>query len=281
MNHGTHLSDLRLDQLLAGELDPPAEAALRAHLVACVPCTHRHGALMAGATQIRSDPRFAALAPAIRARLAGVDVDVGAGRPYARRPASSRAWATAAFAACAVAVAVIALVRRPDAGVAAGGATEGSRIKGDLAMDVFVRRAGGATRVETWLAGDPVHPGDQLRVRVRAGTRGHFGVFAVDSPAAAAPSPAVASYLPAGGELAAVEAGAPLLLDGAVELDASLGREQLLGVLCPSPRKKEAVAGDLRAALAVAGSDPSRVDWRRAVPGCVVGSLWLRKETAP
>ena len=72
MNQSTHLSDLRLDQLLAGELDPPSEAAMRAHLVACVPCTHRHGTLLAGAAQIRSDPRFAAQGPAIRERLATV-----------------------------------------------------------------------------------------------------------------------------------------------------------------------------------------------------------------
>jgi hypothetical protein len=273
VNHSTHLSDLRLDQMLAGELDPPSEAALRAHLVACVPCTHRHGALAAGAAQIRSDPRFAALGPVIRERL--VAVDARPERPQARR----RSWTTGVFATCAVAAAIIVLVRRPDTAVVAGGATAGLRIKGDLAMDVFVRRAGGAAPVETLLAGDPVHPGDQLRARVRAATRGHFGVFAVDSPTA--PAPAVAGYLPAGAELATVEAGTPLLLDGAVELDAAPGRELLLGVLCPSPRKKEAVAADLSTALTATGGDPDRLDWRQAVPGCAVTSLWLRKAAAP
>ena len=267
MNHGTHLSDLRLDQLLAGELDPPSEAALRAHLVACFPCTRRHGTLLSDARQIRSDPRFAALAPAVRARLA--TVDAARERPHTRR----QSLTAALFTACAVAVAVVAMVRRPT--------TDGLRIKGNLAIDVFVRRAGGAAPVETLLTGDPVHPGDQLRVRVRAETRGHFGVFAVDSPPPSAPAPAVASYLPAGDQLAAVEAGAPLLLDGAVELDASLGREQLLGVLCPSSRKKEAVAADIRAALAAVGGDADRLDVRRAVPGCAVTSLWLSKVATP
>lgn len=274
MNQNTHLSDLRLDQLLAGELDPPSEAALRSHLVACVPCTHRHGTLLAGAAQIRSDPRFAALAPAIRERLA-----TARARPE-RRPAR-RSWNTAVFAACAVAAALVLLLRRPDTAVDAQVAAVGSRIKGNLALDVFVRRASAGARVETLLAGDPVHPGDQLRARVRVAIRGHFGVFAVDSPPPPAPAPAVASYLPAGGELAGVEAGAPLLLDGAVELDATLGRELLLGVLCPSPRKKESVAGDLGAALTAAGGDPDRADWHRAVPGCTVISLWLRKVAAP
>jgi hypothetical protein len=260
VNHSTHLSDLRLDQMLAGELDPPSEAALRAHLVACVPCTHRHGALAAGAAQIRSDPRFAALGPVIRERL--VAVDARPERPQARR----RNWTTGVFATCAIAAAIIVLVRRPDTAVVAGGATAGLRIKGDLAMDVFVRRAGGAAPVETLLAGDPVHPGDQLRARVRAATRGHFGVFAVDSPTA--PAPAVGGYL-------------PLLLDGADALDAAPGRELLLGVLCPSPRKKEAVAADLSTALTATGGDPDRLDWRQAVPGCAVTSLWLRKAAAP
>lgn len=275
MNQSTHLSDLRLDQLLAGELDPPSEAALRTHLVACVPCTHRHGTLLAGAAQIRSDPRFAALGPAIRERLA----TAGARRKQSQAP--RRSWTSAVFAACAVAAAVILLLRRPDTASDAQVAAVDSRIKGNLALDVFVRRAGAGARVEMLLAGDPVHPGDQLRARVRVATRGHFGVFAVDSPPPRAPAPAVANYLPAGGELAAVEAGAPLLLDGAVELDAALGRELLLGVLCPSPRKKEAVATDIGAALTAAGGDPDRLDWHRAVPGCTVTSLWLRKVAAP
>ena len=275
MNQNTHLSDLRLDQLLAGELDPPSEAALRSHLVACVPCTHRHGTLLAGAAQVRSDPRFAALGPAIRERFATADA-----RPE-RAQARRSSWTTAVFAACAVAAAVSVLVRRPDTAVDARVAAADSRIKGNLALDVFVRRAGAGARVETLLAGDPVHPGDQLRARVRAATRGHFGVFAVDSPPPPAPSPAVASYLPAGGELAGVEAGAPLLLDGAVELDAALGRELLLGVLCPSPRRKESIAADLGATLTAAGGDPVRADWHRAVPGCTVTSLWLRKVAAP
>ena len=276
MNQSTHLSDLRLDQLLAGELDPPSEAAMRAHLVACLPCTHRHGALLGGAAQIRSDPRFAALRPAIRERLATTGARPE--RPQARR----RSWTTAMLAACAVAAAVIVLVRRPDTAVDVRvAASEDSRIKGGLAMNVFVRRAGAGDRVQTLLAGDPVHPGDQLRAQVRAATRGHFGIFAVDSPPPPAPAPAVASYLPSGAELAAVETGRAVLLDGAVELDAALGRELLLGVLCPSPRKKEAVAADIGAALTAAGGDPDRLDWHRAVPECVVTSLWLRKVAAP
>jgi hypothetical protein len=72
-----------------------------------------------------------------------------------------------------------------------------------------------------------------------------------------------------------------VLLDGAVELDGALGRELLLGVLCPSPRKKESVAADLGAALTAAGAAPDGVDWHRAVPGCTVTSLWLRKVRAP
>jgi hypothetical protein len=265
MNHGMHLSDLRLDQLLAGELHPPADAAMRAHLASCMACTRRHGTLLADAEQVRIDPRFAALGSAVRASLFDVVADPPA---RARRP-----WATAALAACAVMIAVIAIRHRTES----GGDTGGLRIKGDLAMDVFVRRAGLAAPVETLLAGDLVHPGDQIRIRVRAAARGPFGVFAVDAPPPPAPASAVAASLPAGARLAAVDPGAPLLLDGAIQLDASLGREQLLGVLCPSSRDKDAVAGEIRAALAAAGGEPDHLDWRRAVSGCAVSSFWMRK----
>ena len=154
------------------------------------------------------------------------------------------------------------------------------RIKGNLALDVFVRRAGAGARVETLLAGDPVHPGDQLRARVRAATRGHFGVFAVDSPPPPAPASAVASYLPAGGGSPPSRSGTLLLLDGAVELDAALGRELLLGVLCPSPGRRKpspptsAPRSPPRAAIRIGSTGTAPF-------GLYGQSLWLRKVAAP
>ena len=140
---------------------------MRAHLVACIPCTRRHGTLLADAAQIRVDPRFAALGPAVR------DAPRRRSLPIRRRSARRRSVGNGGARG----------VRRRRGDHRAGAAvrhrrrrpavtTGGLRIKGDLAMDVFVRRAGPAAPVETLLAGDPVHPGDQLRVaRARGGAR--------------------------------------------------------------------------------------------------------------
>jgi hypothetical protein len=147
------------------------------------------------------------------------------------------------------------------------------RVKGTtLAMDIFVRRAASGA-VETALPDELTRPGDQLRVRVTVPTDGFFGVFAVDA------SPAVHGYLPPGDGLAAVAAGPPHLLDGAIELDGTPGRERLLGVLCPAATGKSRVAAEIGAALAAAGGDAARLEPRGLVRGCAVTSFWLHKVT--
>jgi hypothetical protein len=124
----THVSELSIDQLVAGELHRADEAAIRDHAGECTRC----GALLADAVAAKHE--FARVRP----RLAVV-------RWYQRRPAQALA------ATCALAAGLaLALWPRPEPGVR----TKGTAILGGfVAHGDAVRRAGPRERVA---AGDRV-----------------------------------------------------------------------------------------------------------------------------
>jgi hypothetical protein len=257
-----HVSNLRLDQLITGDLGKGVEEATRAHLGSCADCDARHRALLHDAEVCRADPRLLLAAEDSRTRL-----DAARHRP-SRRPLR---FATTTAVVAAAAAAVVLSFGAPRDRLAV-------RLKGDLAMDVFVRHAdaGPMPAIEIALPDQIVHPGDQLRFRVAAPLAGYFGVIAID------PVGAVGAYAPAGEQLVAVPAGARVLLDGAVELDGSLGRERLLGVLCIAPASKAAIARGVSQALAIARTNRAAdLDPQRVLPSCTVTSFWLRKAARP
>jgi len=141
----TCLSDLRLDELLAGELAGDDATATERHLGECARCRTRHTALVADRAQFR-----AALRPLTRKRTA---------------------WHGPALAAGAVALAASAalVVRTPDDGTRSKG---GARL-GFVVVRGDVMRAGGP--------GERVHPGDTLSFLVTSARPSYVAVLGRDA----------------------------------------------------------------------------------------------------
>lgn len=252
VNPSQHLSDFGFDRLLAREAGgTPERGSSLAHLAACAACADRYSAFE------RQASAFAA--EAARRRLAE---NVARRTEAARR--RRRSWVgglTLAVAACAV----LLLARPPMDG--------GLRPKGSLGLEVWVARQGGGAS-ESLLPDATVSPGDALRFRATTPADGHVGVASID------PAGAVSLYVPAaGGRLPAVHRGTTLL-DGAIELDRTLGRERLIALFCAVPVETARVVGALGAALRAAGGDTAALDVDRTGLGCAHASFWLRKVAA-
>jgi hypothetical protein len=248
------LSDFMMDGLLTeeGGRTPRAERQ-RAHLEGCGLCARRLDELERDAAAFRARAPIAELAAATARQL-----DAGS------QPGRRARWQTrvAVFATVAAAVAVVALVARPrDDGA-------GIRSKGDLQIDVFVKRRGG--QVEAATSPARVSPGDALRFRISTARNGYLGVAGLDGAGA------VSSYWPPSAQLLPIQAGRGQLLDGAIELDGVLGRERITALLCSEPLATDDVLRALRARLAAAHADPARVDAVAGFP-CRETSFWIDK----
>jgi len=194
-----HLSDLRFDRLLARELDGTAERdASLAHLAACAACADRYGAFERQATAFADEAARRRLDDGIARR---------AGAAQRRRWSWFGGFTLAAAAACGVLL--LARPRPADGDLHA---------KGSLALEVWVARHGGGA-AESLMPGAAVSPGDALRFRATTRADGNVAIASVDGAGA------VTMYVPsAAGKLPAVRRGTTLL-DGAIELDGTLGRE--------------------------------------------------------
>lgn len=244
-----HLSRLALERAAAGEraLLPPE---LAAHLAACLICRDRLAALAT------DHARWLASID-VTARIDAVLRD-GAPR---RRRSYGRVGAAAALAACA-ALAVFAL--RPRA-VDLGPGDE--RRKGGDRFEVYRRSADG--RVAAVADGDSLQPGDAIRFRVTLASPGYVGVLGLDA------ARAVTAYAPAGPALQWIARGDTTLLDDSIILDATLGPERLVLVVCDTPRPIAELVTAARAALEVAGGDPRRVG--RAASDCRESAVIMTK----
>jgi hypothetical protein len=246
---GLHLSDFRLDRLLARELDGTAERdASLAHLAACAACADRYGAFERQTTAFAGE--------AARRRLAdGIVRRAGSER--------RRRWSwLGGLGLAATACGVLLLARAQP--------SDGLRAKGSLGLEVWVARHGSGA-AESLLPGAAVSPGDALRFRASTPADGHVAVASIDAAGA------VSLYVPAAaGRLPAIRRGATLL-DGAVELDQTLGRERLVALICPAPLETSRVVAALEAALRAARGDAAALDVDRTGLGCSHASFWLRK----
>jgi len=105
----------------------------------------------------------------------------------------------------------------------------GLRIKGGLSVGAFVKRGG---TVQAARSGQVFHPGDELRFTYSARGGGYFALVGLDA------ADVVTLYHPTGtgaDRAVAVKPGAGRPLPGSTILDATLGPETVVGVLCPRP----------------------------------------------
>jgi len=137
----TCLSDLCLDERIAGELARDAARAADDHLAGCARCERRYGELAAARAQFR------AAIPALKPRRARAAIAIGG--------------------ALAVAASV-ALVVRPDDGTRTKG---GARLALVIARDDAMRIAG---------AGERVHPGDTVSFLVTSAQPVYVAVISRD-----------------------------------------------------------------------------------------------------
>jgi hypothetical protein len=209
-----HLSDLRWDRLLAGDLAPADAAAARDHAATC--------------------PRCGA-----RLRELEADRDAFARRPFAIpraiHPRPRGLWAGAAAALAAAAVLVVVL-RRHD-----GGDGEGTRTKG-RGGPALLLSAGPADRLAPLATRDVVHPGDSLQAGYTSARAGFGAVLSRDGAGQAA------SYVPYGGDhLVALPAGTRRSFPASTILDATPGEEHVAIVWCDADRPLAPLIDELRA----------------------------------
>jgi hypothetical protein len=217
-----HLSNLELDEWLAGERDAETRARFERHLTACEHCQARRARFEREAAQFYAEaPHFGA-APQLAAAM----------------PSNTRApgWALATLVALAAGIALVAWPQLPDAR---------TRIKGSSHLGFFVKRADLVRRGQH---GEELYPGDFLRFIYSAEQSQYLAVFNQDMRATSV-------YFPAGAEAVRVAAGSEVGLDFSVELDAQLGSERVIALFCRAPFAIEPV----RAALAASAALPAAV----------------------
>jgi hypothetical protein len=268
------LSEYALERLRHDEL--PAERAQRhrRHLIGCPGCRARLRAL---AEDAPPPIDFAAMAwPRSGVALEGGEGASGldgaeppAARPLARRRFWQRlaaAWPAArgpgwprwvGALGCAAALAL-----------AVGFGESGTRRKGaPWELGVIARRA--SHRTERVLSGEQLRPGERLRFEVAAPSDGFVSVISLDAAGV------VTAFVPAAGAALPVAGGQRQLLDGAVALDETPGRERLELVACARPIDVGEVVRAARQRLTAAQGQNARV--QDLGLGCQQRSFWIEK----
>jgi hypothetical protein len=216
-------SDLTLDRLILGEVDERERVLLTAHLAGCASCGGRSVALA------EDRAKYVANAP-----LANLAADAVA---RAEKKNDTRTLLLRRFFLPFGLVGAMALVS-----VFMAGRRE-TRTKGEFSLSAYVLHPerGGEGSLHL---GDPLHPGDKLQFRYNGARNGHLAIVAVDERGE------VSVYYPPQGVAAPVTAGHDVPLSSAVELDATLGREVIVGLRCEAPVPVEAIAAAARKAVA-------------------------------
>ncbi|XXX74892.1 DUF4384 domain-containing protein [Sorangium sp. So ce134] len=244
------LSDLKIDELMAGQLDAAAAQEADAHLAGCSRCAARRSAIEA------ERAAFAAAAPPLQVGPPRLDRRAPAGRAAAAGRAPRR-WLLPAAASALAAAAAAALFFR-----AAPGAREevspGERIKGGERLGFYVKRG---EQVVPGGAGERLLPGDALQFTYTSAEARYLAILSVDGASQAS------VYYPSGPLAARIEPGRDVPLPQSTVLDGTLGTERIYGVFCA-----EAITVEpLRAALA------ANPDALSVPPGCDVDTLTAEK----
>jgi hypothetical protein len=242
-----HLSDLALDQLLTGDVD--ANATTQPHLASCASCAARRDQLDAAAQRFRRAAPIEPLVARTQKRLVA--------KSWRRRLA-------VAVPTTLAAAALLLVVRAP---------TPELRAKGGVALDVYRKRTSGA--VEALLPESRVQPGDALRFALGAPQPGYAAVVSIDGAGQ------VSSYFPQAETLAPIARGQHQLLDAAIELDGTLGRERLIALVCTQAAPLDRVRSAVAVELERVHGDAAQVDPARAQPDCMATSFWIDKVLLP
>jgi hypothetical protein len=257
-------SDLALEEVLAGDLaGTPDEARLRRHIDDCSYCRER---LAARAADVALVPD-----PALRVALLAEET---------RRRAWRRRFKTTGAAVAGVAAAGLLAWRlaaptpggRPDRRDEPDepGERSSGRTKGELALTVHVKRAGGA--IEALTGQGRLRAGDEMRFVLAPARAGHAVVLGLDA------APSVTVYVPAratDGPLA-IEPRGPVTLPGSIVSDATAGFERIVAVVCDREIPTATVRALAERALAQAGGRPEAV--AALGTGCAEASVLLHKD---
>ena len=220
-----HVSDLRWDRRLAGELPDDQIAEARAHAARCERCGGRLKELTAGRDAFTVTPQVIAFAPR---RKRGVWIGV------------------AGALAAAAAIAIVITRPKPD----------GERTKGSGPdLELVVRRGTDTVPVSSR---DVVFTGDVLQAGYSSTRDGFGAVLARDG------AEEVFSYVPSSGDqMLALPAGDRRSFPQSTTLDAVLGSERVFVVWCEQPQPIAALLAELRSigdVTATAGCHVRRVE---------------------
>ena len=201
IDHDPHISDLRWDRLLAGELANDERARVLVHAAGCDRCAARQRELEAA--------RRAVAGPPIDLRIAGA----------LRSKRSHVRWTAPLTVIAAAAAALVIVLGRP------GGTPDGERTKGEGPS--LMLAAGPPGQLVPVASGDVVRPGDYLQAGYTSKRDGFGAVIARDGAAVAN------VYVPsARAEMVALPAAIEGTFPGSTVLDDVLGDERIAIVWC-------------------------------------------------
>jgi hypothetical protein len=201
-----HVSDLKWDRLLAGELAADQADAAHTHAATCASCGTRLRELTAERDAFRVQPQVVAF----------------------RRPRRA-VWIGAATAVAAAAIAIFVLRPQPD---------PGERTKG--AGPDLVLAAGSATPVPV-SSGDIVFTGDALQAAYSSKVDGFGAVLARDGA-----SGVFAYVPSNGDQMVALPAGENRLFPESTRLDNVIGRERVFVLWCEKTHAIAPLVAELR-----------------------------------
>lgn len=219
-----HPSTLALDEWVAGALSAARAAEVEAHCDGCARCrAHAEAARqgLAAVPGLDADAAFEAIwarAAAPEPVAAPVEAENSGFWAWLSRLSTPRRWVLAGVTAAASAVAMMVLRPAPP--------EPGVRMKGDLALELVRKTAGGA---QPMVSGDVFAPDDEVRFVVSLPAEGDVRIIGVEADGTLY----TAWPLPAHGADPRQAAGRSQALPGAVKLDGRPGAETLHLVLCP------------------------------------------------
>jgi hypothetical protein len=176
------------------------------------------------------------------------------------------AWLIRGFAMAGVATVALVAAGR----LIPRGQPQADLVKGGPWGFTVIAKKHGQEEVTRLASGSRLSSGDRLRFEVSTSwTRGYVAVIGLDSHGV------VSILVPADGQTVEVRGSQRLLLDGAVELDESIGPERIDLVGCRQQMPVATLADAARAALQRQGGDLQKVGLIAA--GCHQETFWFEK----
>lgn len=239
-------SEFSLERLRLGESDDSDAGRATAHHVGrCAACTSRMAEI--------------AIAPPPLA-LDAVWRDVR--EQHARGPNRFRLFAFGFAGVAAISAAVILLL--------VGTVPSTDLVKGGPWALTVIAKPRGQQEPTRLVSGARLSPGDRLRFEVSTTwPLGYAAIISLDSAGV------VSVLVPRAGQAIEVRAGRRILIDGAVELDKTLGHERIELLGCPRPLPVATLAAAAREALLRQGGDLRRV--AAIAPDCHQETFWIEK----